>query len=125
MKMSELPSSVHVATSDRWDILTRALEIVIGVIPREDAIFTHYDIVEDGPRTGRVFFEKNPPPGTVKIPEFSRRSMGSITQEILLITGQSRYDPPENPNGIRGWEVRRAELNGSHIAIVWTTWIPR
>jgi hypothetical protein len=122
MELSEVPESELVVASADPATLADALRSIVAEGKRFG--FGAMTIVRGAPRTGRILLMNQRWDAVTLRSRLS--PYGAVTEMTRLVRSEeARYDPPENPGMIQGWEIRKATVDGDPVAIIWTSWVPR
>jgi len=119
MDIKELPESEHVLTRAERDFLAVAIMDALATMGATEFNFTHFSDINGASRGGRVFFRKAYP-GAVPFP----RSYDPIKVATLLcdLVVDMVYDPPTKKHAKKGWEIRKALIDGEPVVIAWAAW---
>jgi hypothetical protein len=122
MEIHEVPPSQLIVSSSNTDTLVTAVDSILREC--EERSFNALAFVRGTSRTGRIFLINRHWDATPLPRPFTTAHM--VVREMeRLGKSEARYDPSENPGMVKGWEIRRAEVNHKPIAIIWTAWVPR
>ena len=116
MHFRDVPASKIIGEDYRQAQIRAMLARVLGQNP----CFTQTEPIEGLTCSGRILFvEKRP--GSVPLPEglFAE----TAAEEILKLTMEARYDPPNRSAAKKGWQVRISVIHGKPVAIVLAEWI--
>jgi hypothetical protein len=122
MELSEVPESELLVASADPEVLYTALNSIVVGAGRFG--FEAMTIIRGTSRTGRVLLMRQ----RWDAVKLQRRlpPYGAVVEMIRLVRqSEARYDPPECPGMVQGWEIRKAMVNDEPIAIVRTAWVPR
>jgi hypothetical protein len=115
VNISDLPETKLLVLSLGVEDLSRAIDSV-------QHTFSCFDIITEGPRSGRILFNYYSE-GAASFP--SRMTAEEIAVDLVnVLRLQSRYEPKPLEFANKGWEVHSADIKGQHAVIVWAAWVP-
>ena len=118
MDTKDLPRSIFLVSSSNWYEIANALIHVFGSI---GCSFTHIDIIQGEPFSGRILYKQRVP-NIVSLPRpFS--SLEMARELIRFGKEEARYDPLFVQNRSKGWEIRKVYINNLPAAIALAKWV--
>ena len=118
MLLQDVPHSIQCTVTSNAEKLAAALRSI-------SENYTHYDIIEGVPSSGRVLMSHAIRDARVK-PAAFRQILDPLgmAEELCELANEARYSPnaPLRPTMRRGWEIRRGLFNGRPLVIAWAAW---
>lgn len=115
MNFRDTPSSDVVGHDFRNEHIAAFLEQII-----DGGLFTYQEEIEGLGISGRILFIEEQPGA---VPCHRPLSARDAAEELHTLRKVARYSPSHNPDGIKGWQVRKATVHGKPVAIILAQWI--
>jgi hypothetical protein len=115
MNFRDVPPSDIVGKDFRIPAVTAFLEQIV-----DGGLFTHSEEIDGYGISGRILLVENKP-GAVALK--NPLSAEAAARHLNLLRQQARYKPSRCINGMKGWQVRKATLQGKPVAIIFAEWI--
>ena len=117
MLSQDLPEAFLLEKTSELLVLMRSLTTVLDNTPH--TCYRYIAPIRESACSGRVL-SPEPYLDCVSLPRAV--TPGQMAAELLRLgREEARYDPPEKPRGVKGWEVRK--LKDFPIAVVYAAWI--
>ena len=117
MRIEELPDSQFVTIHFNPEIISVALRSILG----NGFSAVYMAPVYDSPQSIRIICGWQYA-DTIRLPRPSSAwQMANHLQDFTEM--EARYDPPKKPGFKKGWEIRRAEVEGGKIVIALAHWV--
>ncbi len=117
MELSNLPLLELVGVSDDQKSIE---DYLISIFGNGNSI-SHISVVHGERRSGRILLQKR---SIDSVPLPRPVSAEKIAIEMLrLAKEEARYDPAVRPKHHKGWEIKRAVIDSSPVAILLAQWV--